>query len=97
MSTTQEDLKVILPVTPRKDLVPRPSPLIYSQIFKAKIIIDRKECRLHEQHYFLSYKSHHELIEFVKALHEVCRCGCGTDWPYFDVYPYKNGEGLVIK
>ena len=89
------DLKVVLPVTPKR--LTAFLPLEYSQVFRAKIVIDRPGCKLHQQVYFPKYRGHFELIEYIEALHEVSRCNCGVTWPYFDVFPYTDGEGLIIK
>lgn len=98
VTKTDGDLKVVLPITPKRVSNLRTFlPLEYSQVFRARIVIDRHECKLHQQIYYPKYRGHYELIEYVQALHEVCRCNCGVDWPYFDVFPYQDGEGLVIK
>ena len=96
-SSSRNALKVILPVTPNEKRVQSYLPLEYTQVFRARIVIDRPECKLHQQYYFPKYKGHHDLVEYVQAMHEVSRCECGVDWPFFDVYPYQDGEGIIIK
>jgi len=88
-------LKVILPS--RQLNVWKTKQPSYQEVVKSKIVIEKVECRLHGQHFYLRHRSFHELVEFVKAMHEISYCTCGNEWPFFEVYPYKEGEGLIIK
>jgi hypothetical protein len=102
MEASNGEKKIALPLSlAKKDLTkivfPRYFPLEYSEVLKAKIVINRPDCVLHNQFFYQRYKSHHDLVEYVRALHDVCYCKCGVDWPFFMVFPYKDGEGLIIK
>jgi hypothetical protein len=71
--------------------------LLYSVVFKSKVIIKREGCKINLQHFFIRHKSHQELVEFVSAMHEISRCSCGVEWPFFEVFAYKPGENLIIR
>ena len=90
------DLKVVLP--PKNEgLKLKASPLTYQTTFKSKVVIVKGDCILNNQHFFISHKSQQDLCEFIKAMHDISRCDCGCEWPFFESFPYKNGEGLIFK